>query len=85
MCKQKETAHQDHDKDARIADQDHHEKLLSDRAKRRSPLWHVELIKEQLIVRDALLLKCQHGPVREGACSTQSLASNDSFTADKDD
>ena len=68
-----------------VAHQDHHEKPLSDGAKRRSPLWHVELIKEQLIVWDALLLKCQHGPVREGACSARGLASNENCKADKAD
>ena len=33
-----------------------------------SPLWHVELIKEELVVWDALLLKGQHCPVRKRAC-----------------
>ena len=66
-----------------MAGQDHHEKLRSDSAKRRSPLWHVELIKEHLIVWDALLLKCQHGPVREGACSAQKLTSNDNSKEDR--
>ena len=33
-----------------------------------SPLWHVELINEELVVWDALLLKRQHCPVGEWAC-----------------
>ena len=27
------------------------------------PLWHLQLIYEELVVWDALLLKCQHRPV----------------------
>ena len=68
-----------------VASHDHHEKPLSKRAKRRLPLWHVELIKEQLIVWDALLLKCQHGPVREGACSAQNWPRMTGFKPDRAD
>ena len=56
--------------------------LLSHSPERHSPLWHIELIKEQLIVRNALLLKRQHGPMREGACNIQKLAS-EWFEADR--
>jgi len=39
-----------------------------------APLGDAALIKQQLVVRDALLLQRQHRPVREGACRHSSTA-----------